>query len=207
MSLVKLDWQRKPVSEKLLKCSYIVDQMTANAATFVTPNPDLAAVSAAKDDLASKAIAAQAGGYALTYAKNEAEQVLDQLMSQLASYVQNISGGNAGIILQSGMEVRKEPAPLPTPVQVENLDAFPTRAQGEIQLNWDPLGADYYYQVEMWQEDDAGNGFWDKIAVVSKSKHAVTGLVTGTVYRFRVSGIGKNDELGPYSQEASSVTP
>lgn len=206
MSLVKLDWQRKPVSEKLIKCSYIIDQMTANVVTFATPNPALADVTAAKDDLGAKAVAAQAGGYALTFAKNEAEKVLDQLMSQLASYVQNISGGDAGIILLSGMEVRKEPSPLPLPGQVENLDAYPTRTQGEIQLTWDTLGSEYYYQVEMWQED-AGDGFWDKLAVVSKSKYTVTGFTTGTVYRFRVAGIGKNDELGPYSQEASSVAP
>ncbi len=207
MSQVKLEWYRRPVSDKLIKCSYIIDQMTANVATFATPNPTLADVEAAKDDLGAKAVAAEAGGHALTFAKNEAEKALDQLMSQLANYVQNISGGDAGIILQSGMDVRKEPSPVPPPEQVQNLDGFPTRTQGEIQLNWTPLGNQYYYQVEMWVEDDAGDGFWDKIAVTSRSKYLVTGLTTGKVYRFRVAGIGRNDELGAYSQEASSVAP
>lgn len=207
MSLVKLSWHRRPVSDKLIKCSYIIDQMTANVATFATPNPTLADVEAAKDDLGAKAVAAEAGGHALTYAKNEAEKVLDQLMSQLASYVQNTSGGDASIILLSGMDVRKEPSPVPPPEQVQNLDAYPTRTQGLVQLTWDTLGNGYYYQVEIWEEDDAGNGFWNKITVSSKSKYTVSDLTTGTVYRFRVAGIGRDDALGAFSQEASSVAP
>lgn len=181
--------------------------MTLNATTFVTPNPALADIDAARIDLSKAAVAAQAGGVALTLAKNEAEAKLDKLMSQLASYVQNVSGGEESIILQAGMDVRRAPSPLPTPPIVKNLDAAPTRTQGEIQLKWDTLGSSYYYQVEMYVEDDAGNAFWNKIAVQSKSKFLVTGLTTGKVYRFRVAGVGKDDEIGPFSQEASSVAP
>lgn len=207
MALVKLEWYRRPVSDKLLKSEFIVQQMTLNATTFVTPNPTLADIDAARIDLSKAAVAAQAGGVVLTLAKNEAEAKLDKLISQLASYVQNVSGGEESIILQAGMDVRRAPSPLPTPPIVKNLDAAPTRTQGEIQLKWDTLGSSYYYQVEMYVEDDAGNAFWNKIAVQSKSKFLVTGLTTGKVYRFRVAGVGKDDEIGPFSQEASSVAP
>jgi len=207
MATVKLDWYRKTVPEKILKGEYIVQQMTLNAAVYLTPNPTLMDVQAALDDLIKKAVAAQAGGYALTFAKNAAEKVLDGLMSSLMAYVQNASGGDEGIILLSGMEVRKLPSPIPEPGQAQNLDGFPTRTQGNIQLTWDSLPNAVLYQVEQWLEDEKGEGFWDKIALVSKSKHLVSGLTTGTVYRFRVFGIGKNDEVGPMSQEASSVAP
>lgn len=181
--------------------------MTLNAGTFVTPNPTLADVDTARTDLSKAAVAAQAGGMALTFAKNEAEKKLDQLINQLVAYVQNISGGEESIILQAGMEVRKTPSPLPTPGPVQNLDAFPTRSAGQIQLTWDTLGGNIFYQVDMYVSDDEGNGFWDKLTVSSKSKYLVTGLTTGKVYRFRVAGIGRNDEMGPFSQEASSVAP
>ncbi len=207
MALVKIDWYRRTVSDKLLKTEFIIQQMTVNIDVFASPNPPLADVEAARSDLSKAAVAAQAGGHALILAKNEAESLLDGQISQLSSYVQNISGGEESIILKAGMEVRKTPSPLPEPSIVENLDAVPTRTQGEVQLNWETLGRGYFYQVEMYVEDDADNGFWDKIAVQSKSKFLVKGLSTGTVYRFRVAGIGRNDELGPYSQEASSVAP
>ena len=207
MALVKLDWQRRTVADKLLKSEFITQQMSINAATFATPNPALADVDAARTDLSKTAVAAQAGGVALTLAKNEAETKLDQLISQLGAYVQNISAGDEAIILQAGMDVRKTPSPQPPPEQVQNLDAFPTRSAGQIQVGWDSLGKGAYYQVEMYIDDDAGNGFWDKLTVSSKSKYLVTGLTTGTVYRFRVAGIGRNDEIGPFSQEASSVAP
>jgi len=207
MSIVKLDWHRKTADKKLTKGAYISQQMALNVAEFAAPNPSLADLDAALADLNKKNVAAQAGGYTLTFAKNEAEKVLDDIISQLMAYVQNISGGKEGIILLSGMEVRKAPSPLADPEQAQNLDAFPTRTAGKVKLTWDRLDNVSNYQVEMWKDDDKGGGFWDKIGTPSKSQMEVTGLVTATVYRFRVAGIGKDDVLGSYSQEASSVAP
>ena len=207
MSIVKLDWHRKSADQKLTKGAFISQQMALNVAAFATPNPPLADLDVALTNLNKTNIAAQAGGYALTFAKNEAEKVLDSIISQLMAYVQNISGGDEAIILLSGMEVRKTPSPLPDPEQVQNLDAFPTRTAGKVKLTWDRLDHVSNYQVEMWKDDDKGGGFWDKEGTPSKSQFEVSGLVTGTVYRFRVAGIGKDDILGPYSQEASSVAP
>lgn len=206
MALVKLEWSRRTVSDKLLKTRFIIQQMTANIATFANPNPSLADVDTANSELAIAAVNAQAGGPALTLAKNNAEVALDNLIAQLSSYVQNISAGDAAIIISAGMDVRKDPSPIPNPPPVQNLDGFPTRSQGEVELNWDSLGRNYFYQVEMYMED-GDTGFWDKLVVSSKSKFLVTGLTTGKVYRFRVAGIGRNDEIGPYSQEATSVAP
>ncbi|MBL4587132.1 MAG: hypothetical protein JKX84_08775, partial [Flavobacteriales bacterium] len=132
MATVKLNWNRKTVPQKMVTGGFVVQQMTLNVTVFATPNPDLVTVDAALSDLADKTVAAEAGGYLLTFDKNEAEKVLDDLISQLMSYVQNVSGGDEAVILLSGMEVRKSPSPVPPPLQVENLDAFPTRNQGEI---------------------------------------------------------------------------
>lgn len=207
MALVKLEWQRRNVADKLLKAEYIIQQMTLNATVFVAPNPPLADVALARTNLMNAAVAAQAGGVALTLAKNMAEEALDQLITQLSSYVQNVSNGEEAVILMAGMDVRKTPSPQPPPGQVQNLDAYPTRSIGEIQLDWEPLASRPFYQVEMYMENDAGEGFWSKLTVTSKSKHAVPGLTTGKTYRFRVAGVGRNDEIGPFSQEASSVSP
>lgn len=207
MATVVLNWNRRSVPDKLLKAQYILAQMTQNAVDFPTPSPTLAEVNTAVQTLAEATIAAQAGGYALTFAKNEAESALDALMKSLQAYVQNVSGGSEAIIIRSGMDVKRSASPLPDPLQVQNLNAFPTRKQGEVQLTWDVLENVIGYRVERWFEDDAGNGFWDQIAISTKSKFLVTGLSTGTVYRFRVAGLGKDDIVGPYSQEAQSVAP
>ncbi|MBL4585999.1 MAG: hypothetical protein JKX84_02930, partial [Flavobacteriales bacterium] len=140
MSLVKLEWSRRPVSDKILRAQYITRQMALNVATYATPNPTLADVDIARANLNNAAVDALSGGVVLTLAKNIAEKVLDELIAQLVAYVQNVSGGSEALILQAGMDVRKLPSPLPPPAQIENLNAYPTRSQGEIQLNWDSLG-------------------------------------------------------------------
>ncbi len=206
MSQVKLEWARRTVADKLIKADFIIQQMTDNAGDFPTPLPTLVDVQGARDDLAKAAVDAEAGGAALTLAKNQAEVTLDDLIRQLMSYVQNVSNGDAAIILKSGMDVRKTPAPVPPPEQVQNLNALPSRTQGAIDLTWDTLGNRSYYLVEQLIADEA-DAEWMKIAISSKSKFQVTGLTTANIYRFRVAGVGKDDEVGPFSQEASSVSP
>lgn len=208
MALVKLGWNRMSVAEKLIKGDYIVAQMTANVATFPTPLPSLEDVTVAITALRDAATRAEAGGYVLTFEKNLAQEALDELMRQLTAYVQNVSGGDAETILLSGMEVRRGPEPKPAPTQIQNLNALPSRTTGQIDLNWDTLGQGVVYQVEQWMDgQDDDEGFWSKLATPSKSKYTVTGLNTGTVYRFRVAGIGTDDRIGPFSQDATSVAP
>lgn len=206
MSQVKLEWARRNVADKMIKAQFIIQQMTTNVAEYPTPLPALADIQTALEDLIQATVNAEAGGLALTLAKNNAEQHLDDLIRQLMAYVENVSNGDAATILLSGMDVRKAPEPTPPPTQVQNLSARPSLFQGTIDLRWDTLGARSFYQVErlMGTDDDAQ---WVKLAVSSKSKFQVTGLSTGTVYRFRVAGIGKDDSVGPYSQEATSVAP
>lgn len=208
MALVKLGWNRMSVAEKLIKGDYIVAQMTANVATFPTPLPSIEDVTVAITALRDAATAAEAGGYVLTFEKNQAQDALDELIRQLMAYVQNVSGGSVETILLSGMEVRRNPEPTPAPSQVQTLNALPSRTSGQIDLTWDTLGRGIVYQVEMWvdgKNDD--EGFWSKLATPSKSKYTVSGLSTGTVYRFRVAGIGTDDRVGPFSQDATSVAP
>lgn len=207
MSLVKLNWNRLSVGEKLLRARFIVQSMGADPTTFASPNPTLQSVSDGTDDLQKKAVDALAGGIALTLAKSVAEDALDALITQLVPYVQNISNGNEQIILAAGMEVRKKPSPNPAPLQVQNLSAFPSKYQGSVDLNWNSLGNRTFYQIEMQIKDDNEQDVWIKLDVTSKSKFTVDNLETGQVMHFRVAGIGSNDEMGPYSQTASSVVP
>jgi hypothetical protein len=205
MATAVLNWSRKTVPEKIIKANFYISQVEINVASFPTPNPSIADLQTATDGLSLAAVQAMTGAHLLVYAKNVAEKTLDDAIKSLQAYVQNVSNGDGGIILQSGMEVKKSPSSLPDPEQVENLNGDPTKKHGEVQLTWDTLENVIGYQVEQWIADDKGDGFWDKIAISTKSKFLVTGLTTGTVYKFRVSGIGKDDVLGAFSQEASSI--
>lgn len=228
MARVKLGFSRLTTAEKLLKARTIVTAMTGNP-NFLTPppTPDLLVVTASTDALELAAQNAAKGGTDKTLIKNVAEDELNNLMSQLADYVQVASAGDPVIIESSGMDVKSSATPPQLLGAVLGPVAKVAGNPGEINILWDKLEGAKSYVVEMLVTikdgtvvdpipDPGGEGEvvtesesgseWMRIDTVTKSKLLVQGLQTGVVYSFRIAGINGAGQ-GNYSQTVSSVAP
>ena len=205
MAKVKLDLRNKSIPEKVQKMRQFVAAMTGNE-SFSTPSPVLAAVTSAADDLEAAYNEAQAVRLLAkekTVAQDAREREADGIVTQLAAYVEGTSGGDAATIQSAGMDVRDEAAPvgeLPAP---GDLTATVGDMDGEIDLDWDNVRRASSYLV---QQSPDPPGSWQQAAVVTKSKHTVTGLTSGTKYWFRVAAIGSAGQ-SPWSQPACKVAP
>jgi hypothetical protein len=206
MALVKLDWNRKSVPDKLLRGRFIIMQMTANTNVFPNPAPSLVEMQASHNALHQAAVRAYAGGILLTAAKTKATNTYNRLIAQLAAYVQNISAGSEEIILKAGMEVRQKARSRPSASQVNKLRAYPSRKQGTILISWTSLGRGYVYQLEMCTEEPDGMTPWTQ-RILHGTEFVISDLERGRIYYFRVAGIGTDNVFGSYSQEANSVAP
>lgn len=233
MARVKLGFSRLSVANKILTARSVVAQMTLNATSFPTPNPDLLTVTDATNALEAAAQAALKGGTDKTLAKHLAEQNLNQLMSQLQDYVQSASQGDPLVIESSGMEVRNNPTPASLPGTVLDARASVGSNPGEIQLNWGTVKGAKSYVVEMQMPQDgplppyptpdnpdpvSDDGTtavitaptteltWIRIDTITRSRLTVKNLNTGTVYGFRIAAINAAGQ-GGYSQVVSSVAP
>ena len=226
MARVKLGFSRLTTAEKLLKSRTIVANMTGNA-NFPTipPNIDLAVITASIDNLEAAAQKADKGGTDKTLIKNIAEDELNDLMSQLADYVQSASAGDPVIIASSGMDIKSSATPPQLLGAVTGPAANVAGNPGEINVSWDRLEGAKSYVVEMLvtikdgtvvtplpgddsaviTESESGTE-WMRIDTVTKSKLLVQGLQTGVVYSFRIAGINGAGQ-GDYSQTVSSVAP
>ncbi|MCA9219681.1 MAG: fibronectin type III domain-containing protein [Planctomycetales bacterium] len=205
MAKVKLDLRNKSIPEKVQKMRQFVAAMTGNA-SYPTPSPDLAAVSSAADNLEAAYNEAQAVRLLAkekTVAQDAREREADGVLTQLAAYVEATSGGDTATIQSAGMDVRDEAAPvgdLPAP---GDLTATAGDMDGEIDLDWDSVRRASSYLV---QQSPDPPGSWQQVAVVTKSKHTVTGLESGAKYWFRVAAIGAAGQ-SPWSQPANKVAP
>ncbi|NNV54942.1 fibronectin type III domain-containing protein [Limnovirga soli] len=187
MSQVKLGFYALSIPDKILKARNIVTLMTGNAA-FTTPNPALATVTTAANELETAFNDAADGGRTKTAIRDSKEAELDALMAQLSAYVQEISEGDALIILSSGMEVRAEKTPpqdLPAP---QGLEAITGDNEGEIVLRWKRVDKSKAY---LFQKSADGATGWENIITTStKAKALLSGLPTATKMWFRVCAVG-----------------
>jgi len=136
--------------------------------------------------------------------QNEKEDALDLRLTQLASYVDNASGGDEGKILSSGMNLRAGRAATALPGQVLALSATASDAEGQIDLAWDPTDGAKSYTVDL--STTSGTGPWANKTVVTKSSVTIDALTSGQRVWFRVAAIGAAGQ-GPWSDPATKIVP
>jgi len=200
MAQAALKLREKTLDQKLNLNQTIVDSMTGNA-NFATPNPPLADLTHAASVIADKRAEVATAETTLATRQSELdtlEQQLDQLLTQEASYVQNITQGDEAKILSAGMPVKGPAAPvgpLPAP---GNLRVSGGDLEGTCDCMWDPVaGRDSY--IAEYATNVAGP--WTQFYVGKRSSATASGLTAGQLYFFRVRAVGAAGP-GPWSDVA-----
>jgi len=207
MGKLKLGLRNMPITGKLGLATLIVTQMTGNP-NFTTPTPSLAEVTADTTGLRNaynEALSLRAQAKAATELMADREKKLDRTLTQIALYVENVSGGNDGKILSAGMGVKDTGAPvgeLPAPM---NLYAEAGSADGEIDINWEPVYGAKSYVVEMTSDPNVPDS-WKHKMDVTESFAAVKDLTSGGKYWFRVAAFGAAGQ-GPFSDPCAKYAP
>lgn len=209
MAKVKIIFARLPMTEKIARARLIVEKMTANAANFPNPIPALADVTAAIND-AEKAYDAALEARALSKQRtaelSAMEDVMDEMVSRLASFVDTASAGKEEIILSAGMDVRASGVASTLPP--EPPSSFTVTAgdqEGTLDLAWNADARAKSYIIQK-STNPPTNGSWTQVAVVTTSSYTVTGLTSGEKYWFRVAAIGAGGQSG-WSDPAVKMSP
>jgi hypothetical protein len=207
MNKIKLNLRGLGIPEKIARCQQIVAAMTGNA-NFATPQPTLAQITAAANDLNAAYAAAQAARQETrtkTSEQNRKEEAFDRILTQLASYVESISGDDEAKIMSAGMEIRSSqttPGDLSAP---QALAASAGDRDGEIDLIWDKVDNARSYVIERSADPPTPNS-WSHAGVSTKSRASIDGLASGTKYWFRVTAVGPNGQ-SPWSDPATKLAP
>lgn len=208
MAKIRLNLNSLSISEKIAKALQIITRMTGNA-TFATPSPALPAITTAANELKTATDDVQAVRQLAkekTSIQNQKEDVLDQLLTQLAGYVESVAGDDEQLILSAGMDVRA-PAVVSSspPATPQGVTATSGDHDGEIDLSWDPVTAAKSYVIEQSLDPAAANS-WTHSGVSTRSSFTAQRLNSGTRYWLRVAAINNNGQSG-WSDSAMKIAP
>jgi hypothetical protein len=203
MKTIKVGLDGLSALDKVAKALYIEGKMTGNL-NFPGAAALLLLLVAAREKLELAIAATLDGGKSVTFAKNEAEAELDEVITQLAGYVVSVAGHNEAMILSAGFEVRKQPTPIGPLSAPANLRADLTDKDGQIKADWDPVHGAHEYEVERNSTDPADPTAWKVVGFTTKSKFLDAGLASGSIhwYRVRVRGTAGDS---PYSDPARAM--
>lgn len=203
MKTIKIGLDGLTALDKVAKALFIETKLTGNLA-FPGAAALLVLLTAARLKLENAIAATLDGGKAATFAKNEAEAEVDELITQLAGYVVSVAAGDEALILSAGFEVRKPGSPIGALPAPANLRADLTDKPGEILADWDPVRGSHEFEMQRNSTDPAVEADWSTLGMTTKSKFLDTGLKSGSTHWYRVRARGTAGD-SPFSDPARGM--
>ncbi|MBZ0207281.1 MAG: fibronectin type III domain-containing protein [Flavobacteriales bacterium] len=198
---VNLGMTRITPGDLLVKARNMVAMMTGNA-TYATPTPALADVSAASVVLEEAISAYQLNpGPGEVVDRDVAFDALKSLVTDLGGYVQSASNGDITLIKSAGCVVRKSPEPVGMMPKPKNVTAQNSPLRGRIEVRWGGVRGRSVYELEFCLGDPTVEANWKLLALTSKNWYNADGLESDSEYYFRVKAIGAAG-AGPLSDSA-----
>ena len=186
---VSLGLAKMPIPLKIEKARHIVTAITGNV-SFPTPFPTLASITTAINALETAYNAAQGAGPAQTATMHDKEVIVNNLLSQLANYVEMTANGVEAVILSSGMGVKRPATHRPFTFTVRNGEH-----EGEVILQSEVTrNASYLWEISTdplpTEPPAAPNASsWKPAGSSKQATFHINGLVARTKYWFRVATI------------------
>jgi hypothetical protein len=207
MARVRLNLKSLTVTEKIAKGRQIVTAMTNNT-SFPNPNPPLTEVTTALDELSQAFALVQAAKSEVTtrvVSQDNAGTKVDQVLTQLAAYVESIAGRDDTLITSAGMEMKAPPSAPSLPNVPQALSASTGEHEGEISLVWKAVQNARSYTIEASQ-DPATPASWTHAGIAASASKLITNLTSGKRYWFRVAAVSAGGQSG-WSEHATKVVP
>ena len=188
MRKVVLKWDKLSVPLKIQKMRFVTEKMSANAAIFPNPNPDLATLAVLTKDLDQAETAASEGGKDRTRARDAALRAATEGMNLQVLYVHTVTLGDPDMTALAGMETQSVPQPWPEPHRPTGFKVKPGKLEGSVYMSCKGTKYKKEYVFEMWVEPvkEGLEGTWVPIQSQTSGRYQHEGLERGKIYRFRV---------------------
>ena len=209
MSRFKLELFKKKPADKLTLGATHIAAMTGNA-NYPQPTrvPTDAQVQTAQDDLATAQADvdnAEIAWKQKIQIRDQKEETWDTVITARANNCEAVTPNDLAALASTGFPLRSAGSPIGALPAPGDLRAIPTDNAGVIELRCDTVKGASSYEWECKQHDNI-SAPWEAIKTSTTTKILVPALTPGTLYAFRVRGIGSAGP-GAWSDEASGRAP
>jgi hypothetical protein len=195
---ILVDFSKYTITALLDKAQTIIDSLTTNP-NVPTPQPSVAELQDAMDDLTTASAAANTGGQQAKVIRDQKKEALIALLKQEAVYVTMVANGDTAIMLSAGFDISKIPSPIgPLPKPAKFIVSSPQK--GWLQAKVKAIKGAKNYQFEYKKVEDTD---WTVVSL-TKTRLVVQGLESTKEYIARVLPIGASEERA-YSDEITAV--
>jgi hypothetical protein len=188
------------VADLILYANNIVQKLTGNA-SFPTPTPTLAALTAAVNDLHTAETAALSRTTGAATVRNDKRAVLVGELQQLRGYVQGVADATpengAAIIQSAGIAVRKV-----SPRGKRQFAVQQGKGSGVAEVTAVSAGPHASYE---WQYSTDGGKTWVFAPATTQGKTTISGLPVGTSVQFRYLTVTPKGGQRDWSQATALV--
>jgi len=203
MSRIRIGFYNKPVPMQIQMSRDIIQKISL-APVFQTPEPPLASITLATDELELAYTASLNNDKTKKALMRTKQKELLALIIRLADYVQNISQGDEMTILSSGFEVRKTPAPVAVPEAPVKVLVKTAVIERQLEVTCKSVKTAKSYVFE-WSLDPVNFKELFGGGIATKPRFTVINLEPGTKYWFRVMAINAAGKSG-WSEPAAGRT-
>lgn len=200
MAKIKINVANLRLASKISKGAELV--------SMGTDNPNVPGNSAAIAALASAQADLQAAEEAAQEARNIAKQrtaerdaALEawmQAVSNLASFTQSATGGDAGKILSAGFDICNPPVPLPVPGLVTGVTIALTNEPGHSKITWNEVAGAEGFMIQ-GSPDPITPTSWTTPTVSLKTRIDANGASPGEKYWYRLAAFNSAGQ-GPWCE-------
>jgi hypothetical protein len=193
---VSLSYKKKKDPAIIPFAQGVHDGLAANATLFNNLPVTLVALLAAIADFTAKYNASRKGSQAQIEAKDASRIALEDLLNQLAAYVEGKAQGNADTIRLAGFEpVTHAYSPSVAPAKPDKFGVV-NAAAGKVQIK--PTMQPNIHSVQV--EYRTNNGTWTSAGGFTDSRKIfVTNLTPGTLFDFHIAFVGGGNTTSEWS--------
>jgi hypothetical protein len=160
---------------------------------FLTPVPSLAAVLEAQNNYSLALTAAQKRDRDAVAVKNEARNVLEALLAQLANYVNATANGDKTKLVSSGFDLAADGGitNLGKPASIDLTDG---KNAGELVVKIPVVKGAKSYGAQYTPDPLTAESVWTQ-TITTASKYTFTDLISGKKYWCRMAAVGPYEQI------------
>lgn len=184
--------------EKQSRASIIHTHMVGNP-MFPVPSPSMLDFGTAIEELKVANLEALDRGRRALLRRDLAEQLISEMITRLAGYVNSVALGDSQQIRSAGFELAKRPEPISRLSAPRNAKVLASLLPNTLKLSWAPVPGAVMYQLDEAIGGTHEDPEWTTVQVISNHRTVLDGKDKASSTTFRVKALGRRVD-SPYKE-------